>query len=97
MTVGYLTAGATLVLKTGIGCAVGLLAALICGGAEAIVGLYSRGELPHAVLKGVPWPCLEKYAKGDAAQANGKAREPMLAVGGATIQHEGRAQPRDQV
>jgi len=93
VTVGYLTAGATIVLKTGIGCAVGILAALICGGAQHIMALcataaptdqgrssplrlpplcwrrYSRGELTRAVLKGVPWPCLDAHTKARARQA----------------------------
>ncbi|KAL1528867.1 hypothetical protein AB1Y20_010190 [Prymnesium parvum] len=44
LTVAYLTAGATLVLKTGGGCVIGLLTALLCGG-------YKRGS-PELISAG---------------------------------------------
>ena len=46
------TAAATLVLKTGYGCAVGLGAALCCGGYERLLKLLRRGELVQHVRGG---------------------------------------------
>ena len=56
LTVGYVTAAATLTLKTGIGCAVGLSAALACGGLGRIWALARGGELGRAVLRDVCVP-----------------------------------------
>lgn len=53
LTVAFITAGATLALKTGIGCAVGLAAAFLCGGYARMAALWQRGELRDAVLHGV--------------------------------------------
>jgi hypothetical protein len=53
LTVAFITAGATLALKTGIGCAVGLAAAFLCGGYTRMAALWQRGELRDAMLHGV--------------------------------------------
>ena len=53
LAVALITAGVTLTLKTGLGCAIGLLAAALCGGYGRLVELVRRGELRAAVLKGV--------------------------------------------
>ena len=61
LTVGLITAAATLSLKTGVGCVVGLVAALLCGGYAELYALARRGELGKSLLRGVSQPLLSRY------------------------------------
>ena len=51
MTIALITAGTTLALKTGIGCAVGLVASLLCGGYEQVLMLVRSHRLGETLLR----------------------------------------------
>ena len=82
LTVGYLTAGATLALNTGAGCAIGLLAALACGGAQRAWTLARQRRLGGVVLRGVwaPLPPAEPAAEAAEAEAEAEAAEEEAAA-----------------
>ena len=61
VTVGLITAAATLSLKTGLGCLVGLVAAICCGGYTEVHALLKRGELRARLLRGTSQPLLARY------------------------------------
>ena len=65
VTVGLITAGATLTLKTGIGCLIGLVAALCCGGFARLAELISGGELRGFLLRGTSQPLMSRYQPTD--------------------------------
>ena len=65
VTIGLVTAGATLSLKTGFGCLIGLATALCCGGFELLYKSISAGELRSHLLRGVSAPLLSRYQPPD--------------------------------
>ena len=79
LTVGYLTAGATLALNTGAGCAIGLLAALACGGAQR-VDARPPAALGGVVLRGVWAPLPPAEPAAEAAEAEAEAAEEEAAA-----------------
>ena len=89
MVVGLITAAATLALKTGLGCAIGLVAALCCGGYGRLAGQLGSGAISAQLLRGTAQPLLSRYqpvvagdeAKRAAPQADGFDAEEMQDMG----------------
>ena len=81
LTIGLVTAGATLSLKTGFGCLIGLATALCCGGFELLYKSISAGELRAHVFRGVSAPLLSRYQPPDEeeSQEERKAAQPREA------------------
>ena len=65
--VGLITAATTLTLNTGLGCAVGLVAALCCGGYADIYVRLRDGTLHAHLFRGVSQPLLARYQATDVA------------------------------
>ena len=69
LTIGLVTAGATLSLKTGFGCLIGLATALCCGGFELLYKSIRAGELRAHVFRGVSAPLLSRYQPPDEEES----------------------------
>ena len=80
-TVGLITAGATLSLKTGFGCAIGLAAALLCGGYADVYRLAGSGQLSAVLLRGVTQPLLARYQPPEEGRKEEREEEAGAAAG----------------
>jgi len=94
-TVGLVTAAATLSLRTGVGCAVGLLAALASGGLGRACKLLWQGELLQWLREGdaEPPPLLRASSAPPPAPPAGGGSTATAAAGSGTAEAE-RGEPR---
>ena len=77
ITIGLITAAATLTLKTGLGCLIGLFAAFAHGGYVELWQMIRDGELRSTLLHGTSQPLLSRYQPPDEPSENNSDQEEL--------------------